>query len=217
MEFQFTRPRRARRGFRNVRPSLRGFNSRAHEGRDVAMRWLAWWLLFQFTRPRRARHPVRNGLAVFPRFNSRAHEGRDNKQQGLKMSGCVSIHAPTKGATIPDVRAAHGSFVSIHAPTKGATPMWPHSCAYSMFQFTRPRRARRATRLAGTGWECFNSRAHEGRDRRMLLGEWCNNVSIHAPTKGATRCVIGCLDAMCFNSRAHEGRDEIVWRMPCMI
>ena len=35
--------------------------------------------------------------------------------------GIVSIHAPTRGATISDRQAAAWEEVSIHAPTRGAT------------------------------------------------------------------------------------------------
>ncbi len=57
---------------------------------------------------------------------------------------------------------------------------------------------------------CFNPRAHAGRD-------WANvgrfaimlNVSIHAPTQGATRVsVMSVLAMTSFNPRAHAGRDH---------
>ncbi len=122
-------------------------------------------LMFQFTRPRRARqHP----LMTYQRqmsFNSRAHEGRD----------------------LVDIVCCRNLQVSIHAPTKGATCYSRcRGFILTMFQFTRPRRARRgqprqAPRLLG-----FNSRAHEGRDCNARVIAVCRKVSIHAPTKGAT-------------------------------
>jgi len=170
VEFQSTRPRRARRSgnCRSHRPG-RGFNPRAHEGRDdekLTMPNLA--LMFQSTRPRRARRIIRDEFC-------RVSE--------------VSIHAPTKGATntvvrgyphLPEFqstrprRARHTlieycglvDIVSIHAPTKGATqqgsPRMMSAC-------------------------CFNPRAHEGRDTvGLYFGLEKVKVSIHAPTKGAT-------------------------------
>ena len=33
----------------------------------------------------------------------------------------ISIHAPTRGATIPDEQSSYYENISIHAPTRGAT------------------------------------------------------------------------------------------------
>ena len=54
--FQFTRPRGARLSIQLTSSRNRGFNSRAHEGRD---------------------HHGHQGASHTERFNSRAHEGRD--------------------------------------------------------------------------------------------------------------------------------------------
>ncbi len=165
--------------------------------------------------------------------------------------------------------------VSIHAPTRGATNSFCLASIFLRFQFTRPRGARRATQDFPAGCARFNSRAHEGRDRRRrqdrhaggrfqftrprgarhacaeFIGGQCQfqftrprgarpatnilsgataGVSIHAPTRGATRRTTRA-SAMtefqftrprgarrgktspnrrrfCFNSRAHEGRDD---------
>ena len=101
----------------------------------------------------------------------------------------ISIHAPTKGATPIEDSDLSGNIISIHAPTKGAT-------AFNSTKFTD----------AGN----FNPRSHEGSDiikqqpllrisefqstlpRRERHEEVMTRVkririSIHAPTKGATR------------------------------
>jgi len=188
--------------------------------------------VFQFTRPRgarpapAARHPTPCG-----RFNSRAHAGRDvmtaidrfdpdvsihAPTRGAtcfstrhRLLGIVSIHAPTRGATLATAARMSAS-VSIHAPTRGATNIRPvKSGTMSLFQFTRPRGARRTCPVCGVA--------------KILV------VSIHAPTRGATaasvawRCIdwfqftrprgarqsatMRSLSARCFNSRAHAGRD----------
>ena len=97
------------------------FNSRAHEGRDGC---------------------CRRGRRCGPRFNSRAHEGRDQPRRPQDGTEAVSIHAPTRGATL-----ARGWALSL--------------CS---FQFTRPRGARQADGDAVVRGRSFNSRAHEGRD-----------------------------------------------------
>jgi len=169
MLFQSTRPRRARH---RLEPKLRPL------------------ALFQSTRPRRARLLVTKWLKNFPiRFNPRAHAGRDNSKHYIKYYCYVSIHAPTQGATHPDLNKishdcrfnprAHAGrddkafasnsrhSVSIHAPTQGAT----ETCM-------------------------------------RLDCRTC--VSIHAPTQGATRLhIVASFQLFGFNPRAHAGRDAI--------
>ena len=81
------------------------------------------------------------------------------------------------------------------------------SLSVRLFQPTRPRGARRTFLLVGKSLECFNPRAHEGRDdeardetrdsqfqptrprgaRQHGMDETCDGgVSTHAPTRGAT-------------------------------
>ncbi len=100
-----------------------------------------------------------------------------------------------------------------------------------MFQFTRPRGARRAVlaqvhdahavsihaptwgatgglRHLRRGCPCFNSRAHVGRDHVLVHLPAVGGVSIHAPTWGATgRARRSPAQTSSFNSRAHVGRD----------
>ena len=101
----------------------------------------------------------------------------------------VSIHAPTRGATKKDCFNCPYINVSIHAPTRGATLAKMIADRCGMFQFTRPQGARLIiitlflTRLS------FNSRAHKGRDGLADVRSLADNVSIHAPTRGATYIV----------------------------
>ena len=121
--------------------------------------------------------------------------------------------------------------VSIHAPTQGATSQLHVRTLCSLFQSTRPHRARRYRRPRSPSSSCFNPRAHTGRDGRTFIGPLANtvfqstrphrarhdvllkerlarDVSIHAPTQGATRGRRGLTGwAGCFNPRAHTGRD----------
>ena len=186
-EFQFTRPRGARRrraGEHHRRrvsihaptggatsttsstPSPPSFNSRAHGGRDSSIRYSIIRSEFQFTRPRGAR-PVRCVHRHFPvlfQFTRPRGARRGHVGDGAEVD-LVSIHAPTGGATGP-----RGS-----------------SQTASRFQFTRPRGARRAIVRRGASRTRFNSRAHGGRDARRVLLAALPLVSIHAPTGGATR------------------------------
>ncbi len=120
---------------------------------------------FQSTLPRRERH----GMVMCP-FGE----------------WVISIHAPAKGATMPqkkyrrmigdfNPRSREGSDaaldslnrkmeISIHAPAKGATMEYTHSASYRQFQSTLPRRER----------------------RELAKVLQTSNISIHAPAKGAT-------------------------------
>ena len=163
-------------------------------------------------------------------FNPRAREGRDCMRRSKSNRCCVSIHAPAKGATDtgkPEVahvrsfnpRAREGRdcegaikrssvCVSIHAPAKGATLSMCCRSLITLFQSTRPRRARlrpSASRQPPTGFNPraregrdssttrrgsrrgrFNPRAREGRDPKTNKAVAIPAVSIHAPAKGAT-------------------------------
>ena len=120
----------------------------------------------------------------------------------------VSIHAPTWGATSPSIFVKIQPGVSIHAPTWGATPIGKSFKNSVLFQSTLPHGERRPTsRLSsssycfnprshmGSDWHhlsmcrlrsCFNPRSHMGSDRRSESRMDSIEVSIHAPTWGAT-------------------------------
>ncbi len=76
------------------------FNPRAHAGRDLSAP-----LLFIHVRC----------------FNPRAHAGRDPMIRDIFYPTIVSIHAPTRGATVTSQLDPYFYIVSIHAPTRGAT------------------------------------------------------------------------------------------------
>ena len=76
----------------------------------------------------------------------------------------VSIHAPTRGATICNRFYYWTVPVSIHAPTRGATVIKDFLALLL----------------------CFNPRTHEGCDSSSSQQTCIIKVSIHAPTRGAT-------------------------------
>ncbi len=192
--FQSTRPRGARRSPECTQFQQHRFNPRAHAGRDIAaLRQALEHLQFQSTRPRGARH---SNVAF------------------LAPATCVSIHAPTRGATTQQPPATVPTQVSIHAPTRGATePLLPF--------LSRKRVSIHApTRGATMLQEILSDRLR---------------VSIHAPTRGATIRLIKYLGGFMFqstrprgarpagprlaaypssfNPRAHAGRDSLARRL----
>ena len=57
----------------------------------------------------------------------------------------------------------------------------------------------------------FNPRSHAGSDKDNKDEAKKLNVSIHAPTRGATRLDIGAYwGYQCFNPRSHAGSDQLV-------
>ena len=78
------------------------FNPRSHERSDklfVAVK--VWYPIFQSTLPREERQE--NGIEYDDLLD-------------------ISIHAPTRGATIQELSQYNADTISIHAPTRGATP-----------------------------------------------------------------------------------------------
>ena len=146
----------------------------------------------------------------------------------------ISIHAPTRGATIAGVNNYYAAIqfqstlprgerlcggrlqrpvagISIHAPTRGATPPSEKFLSNKAY---------------------FNPRSHEGSDAgNSSLHDSGNIISIHAPTRGATQLSYtftpfhifqstlprgerrpqvhsGFLILYNFNPRSHEGSDS---------
>ena len=97
--------------------------------------------------------------------------------------------------------------VSIHAPTRGATLSMEILCKSSGFQSTHPRGVRQGNYRSCRRYGCFNPRTHEGCDDEEVARCQGGGVSIHAPTRGATHIQDIFLCRQCFNPRTHEGCD----------
>ena len=80
------------------------------------------YITFQSTLPRGER---RRSIRSFPRsenFNPRSHEGSDDVPAIVySVLLHISIHAPTRGATMCYKHLHKFKEISIHAPTRGAT------------------------------------------------------------------------------------------------
>ena len=120
----------------------------------------------------------------------------------------ISIHAPTRGATIQEIlqkvdihfnprpytrgdRVAEDTWttehISIHAPTRGATNIYFLYCQYKIISIHAP------TRGATKPLEYiilslnFNPRPYTRGDPIFIIVLLCTFISIHAPTRGATK------------------------------
>ena len=108
------------------------------------------------------------------------------KLQSAGVKG-ISIHAPTRGATIFAIFSCTGLFISIHAPTRGATQE-TISLTEIISDFN-PRSHKGSDRWNSNNnlnFNYFNPRSHKGSDISKLIITCNCGISIHAPTRGAT-------------------------------
>ncbi len=140
------------------------FNPRAHAGRDGGGHFFGNVARFQSTRPRGARRsPGRRRTPTSMFQSTRPRGARRVSNAGRAF---VLRFNPRAHAGRDDVKPGGGD--------------------NEMFQSTRPRGARRRKSHRAAGQPCFNPRAHAGRDTVCLLRTDKDDVSIHAPTRGAT-------------------------------
>ena len=98
-------------------------------------------------------------------FNPRSHERSDCDDVTTLISGKISIHAPTRGATMYSSSDGFSFCISIHAPTRGATMRFFIAVNINI------------SIHAPTRGATLN--------RKQFIR--CLLISIHAPTRGATK------------------------------
>ena len=142
--FQFTLPREERRQVQAQPLTLQNFNPRSHERSD---------------------HITQSFVFRFFNFNPRSHERSDYDIRRDRHGGYISIHAPTRGATLMNGCMMKNIWISIHAPTRGATKVACYLATLIKFQSTLPREERQYPKSNICSYQ---------------------KISIHAPTRGAT-------------------------------
>ena len=131
--------------------------------------------------PQSCRKPVRS---VFQSTLPRRERRKGAKSAPHRQ---ISIHAPAKGATACRPYPRHSDGISIHAPAKGAT-LFSLACLSLLgFQSTLPRRER-PYHLAQLVYDKLFQSTLPRRERPFptLTISPCDEISIHAPAKGAT-------------------------------
>ena len=126
IKFQSTLPREERPVRRYSLPLISvNFNPRSHERSDnIQNLTFALTKRFQSTLPREERRCMRVRIAApLCNLNPRSHERSDETYKTLYISDLISIHAPTRGATVFRRAERNSCRISIHAPTRGATLM----------------------------------------------------------------------------------------------
>ena len=188
------------------------FNPRSREGSDYFPLYTFFLPpLFQSTLPRRERllqsrkHGNYTTISIHAPAKGATCDGVDNVIHDI-----ISIHAPAKGATAVrelsiaiqlhfNPRSREGSDIMAEVKEAGlklfqsTLPRRERLIQNSpktnkiKFQSTLPRRERReTTKLCEILWH-FNPRSREGSDIQGMDGRQKQNISIHAPAKGATR------------------------------
>ena len=100
--------------------------------------------------------------------------------------------------------------VSIHAPTRGATVVIIKPLRAILFQSTHPRGVRQQSKTLSFSLSCFNPRTHEGCDCRYFTQprkELCFNPRTHEGCDGYG--LFANSTQRCFNPRTHEGCDVV--------
>ena len=162
-------------------------------GATIAPRCPSMYLSCFNPRARAGRDPSsRTYLTRAFSFNPRARAGRDISAKIIEVQYVVvSIHAPARGATVPDsaICPRLSSFnPRARAGRDAEIPIFKYR--EDKFQSTRPRGARHVEHPV----------LHRNR-----------HVSIHAPARGATSSIrSGHPHRFGFNPRARAGRDDVV-------
>ena len=121
-------------------------------------------------------------------FNPRTHEGCDFNTDGVMLSLNNFNPRTHEGCDASEQMGDGRRMISIHAPTRGATAAWFTMLFTSvLFQSTHPRGVRRTTDVWALTHIDFNPRTHEGCDSSRRDSHRHQDISIHAPTRGATR------------------------------
>ena len=196
------------------RPKGVGFNSRTREGCDRCTSTTKRPLLsFQFTHPGGVRRSLRRPAEDTKRFNSRTREGCDIIQMYALVICAVSIHAPGRGATNRRLASSTLNLFQFTHPG-GVRPLslnlfLEHNSFNSRtregcdsavqtgvdnsptFQFTHPGGVR-PTRASSFHQSFTFQFTHPGGVRQRLQGRHRRilEVSIHAPGRGATSCLL---------------------------
>ena len=151
-EFQSTLPRGERHVGGGKMFTINDFNPRSHEGSDGG---------------------TERGKSRKYNFNPRSHEGSDMILPCVRIVPLISIHAPTRGATVIGVHFSIICIISIHAPTRGATLTSAKRYRIFVFQSTLPRGERLCSDCPMVIRQLFQSTLPRGERRYRPSAHQC--------------------------------------------
>ena len=225
-------PRGGRHAQHRVSVRVSDFNPRPPEGGDFDCAGADCFTRYFNPRPprggRRGGWTQNYGYIVISIHAPR--EGGDIDLAQCCHSGCISIHAPARGATASrmPIRALLNNFnprpreggdvcqrrlqncrlISIHAPARGATPVDPVTVGAALFQSTPPTRGATLRSRGSCPAARFQSTppTRGATDNASFLRYADLSISIHAPREGGDQRPLGLLHVLNdFNPRPPEG------------
>ena len=148
--FQFTLPREERRQVQAQPLTLQNFNPRSHERSD---------------------HITQSFVFRFFNFNPRSHERSDNYIPDEFKSYIISIHAPTRGATMTSDETGMVAIFQSTLPREERRDNMKVIAEIEKFQSTLPREERLSSQARLIWWhQHFNPRSHERSDDKNHSG-----------------------------------------------
>ena len=169
--FQSTHPHGVRPAYQDlIIPDSEFQSTHPHGVRLLALSSSYPLLRFQSTHPHGVRPRTFAPCRCLDCFNPRTHTGCDNAWSKALPLRRVSIHAPTRGATLIDCVYGKYTWVSIHAPTRGATTVQTQGLKVcDKFQSTHPHGVRPLESTILYIRSRFNPRTHTGCDPVVTL------------------------------------------------
>ena len=142
-------------------------------------------------------------------FNPRSHERSDVTRCELLQWYYISIHAPTRGATYPNLNLSINIRISIHAPTRGATGKRGGNTTGN--RYFNPRSHERSDGSDGLDYgfvSNFNPRSHERSDVKSKSKKgWCIIFQSTLPREERRMPLYMDTIYIYFNPRSHERSD----------
>ena len=151
------------------------------------MQFLIFFIGFQSTLPQGERPFSASSFPSLTDFNPRSHKGSDANLD-LEITG-ISYFNPRshKGSDYLYKSVDLQLEISIHAPTRGATLISTSSCKLTSHFNPRSHKGSDRSKDNLQGDQIyFNPRSHKGSDAILCLCGSLRHISIHAPTRGAT-------------------------------
>ena len=142
--------------------------------------------MFQSTHPHGVRRKVRRLSKSSLSFNPRTHTGCDLCDRRFRVLNQFQSTHPHGVRHRQRLSGQRGRAVSIHAPTRGATRVRRLSLSSSSFNPRTHTGCDLCFTTSGQRLRSFNPRTHTGCDCIKSNLIIIFNVSIHAPTRGAT-------------------------------
>ena len=149
-------------------------------------------------------------LNLFVSFNPRTHEGCDHVKSEVEAKSNVSIHAPTRGATVKAAVFKGAVRVSIHAPTRGATLRSAIALQKYKVSIHAPTRGATFLLVFVSSFLLFQSTHPRGVRRTLERERALPSLFQSTHPRGVRhKVIITYIVTVSFNPRTHEGCDFV--------